>query len=53
MHPVRTPRQGRKGEASQGAAKAPLSLHTRLSAVMTVLQRGVEPAHVVRVIAWL
>jgi hypothetical protein len=44
MNPVMTLRQGRKGEASQVAAKAPLGLNTRLYDVMTALQSGVEPA---------
>jgi hypothetical protein len=53
MPPVRPPRRGRTGEASQVAAKAPLGLHTRLSEVMTARQSGGEPANVVRGSAWL
>ena len=44
MHPVMTPRQGRKGEASQVAAKAPTCLKTTLYDMIAALQSGVEPA---------
>jgi hypothetical protein len=44
MNPVMTPRQGRKGEASQVAAKAPTWLKTTLYDKIAALQSGVEPA---------
>ena len=44
MNPVMTPRQGRKGEASQVAAKAPTWLKTTLYDNIAALQSGVEPA---------
>jgi hypothetical protein len=57
MTPVVTPRQGRTGEASRVAAKAPAGLKTTLSDVIAALQRGVEPAEddwiVALVVRWL
>jgi hypothetical protein len=44
MTPVMTPRQGRTGEASRMAAKAPAGLKTTLYDVIAALQSGVEPA---------
>jgi hypothetical protein len=44
MNPVMTPRQGRKGEASQVAAKAPICLKTTLYDKIAALQSGVAPA---------
>ena len=44
MTPVMTPRQGRKGEARQLAAKAPTGLKTTRYDTIAALQRSVEPA---------
>jgi hypothetical protein len=51
MNPVMTPRQGRKGEASQVAAKAPTCLKTTLYDKIAALQSGVEPAEDALVVA--
>lgn len=40
---MKTPRRGRKGEVTQGAAKAPRHLATTLYDVMAALQSVVEP----------
>ena len=43
MNPVMTPRQGRRGEASRVAAKAPTCLKTTRYEI-AALHRGAEPA---------
>ena len=44
MNPVMTPRQGRKGEASPVAAKAPTCLNTTPYDTIAALQSGTAPA---------
>jgi hypothetical protein len=57
MNPVMTPRQGRKGEASQVAAKSLTRLKTTLYDTIAALQGGVAPAEddlvVAIVVRWL
>ena len=57
MNPVMTPRQGRRGEASQVAANAPTCLQTTLYDTIAALQGAVEPAEddlvVAIVVRWL
>lgn len=44
MNPVMTPRQGRRGEASRVAAKAPTCLKTTRYDTIAARQGGVAPA---------
>jgi hypothetical protein len=57
MNPVMTPRQGRRGEASQVAANAPTCLKTTLYDTIAALHGGAAPAEddlvVAIVVRWL